>query len=60
MEMFLFLTKKFIDSLSTREQTNMLIENALLFFFFNYISILVLFLAAKDEYVFLKWGNIHT
>lgn len=26
----------------------------------NYISILFLFLVAKDEYIFLKWGNIHT
>lgn len=37
----------------------MLIKNALHFFFY-YISILVLFLAAKDECIFLEWGNIQT
>lgn len=36
----------------------MLIKNALHFFY--YISILVLFLAAKDECIFLEWGNIQT
>lgn len=57
--MFLFLTKK-VHWFSKHKGIDQHANWKCCTFFFYYISILFLFLVAKDEYIFLKWGNIHT